>query len=418
MCVAPNGGLLAFAEDRIVISSADSGYINTTLRRSMDNGATWTAQQTIATDGTNTFSCGAVVVDSTTGKVFFFTGWSLFGDSETAITEGTSVNTKHMYVESSSNSGTNWTVPVDISASVKKTNWYFCDPGPAAGIQLPNGRLIVPFYYSLGTNVSSPNAYPSVMYSDNHGTNWYSSNGATNNIGGYDECSVVALTNGNLMMITRNDTTNTGYMGISISTDSGLTWSPITNSATLADTGCEASFIRYTEPPAYGKTRLLFSNPAGTYYGDRVDGTVRVSYDEGNTWAVSKLYFPNDFGYSALAILPNGNWGILAENGTSTYCDQISFLSDTLSNLTDGADSLDPQTNSLLALNIKSLGTNILISWPSSASNATLQMKKGILSGSSWTNVTGIGPIVVTNGLNQLELAPTNNDSFFRLKNP
>jgi sialidase-1 len=405
LCVTPNGGLLAFAEQRAAAS--DSGYINATLRRSMDNGTNWTPLQVVGGDGTNTFSCGAAVVDQTKGTVFFFVGRSLAGDTEAIIDAGTSVDTKRIYLYSSTNSGTNWSGPTDLSPSVKQPGWSFCDPGPATGIQLASGRLIVPWYYSVLTNY-----YPSVMYSDDHGATWASSVGATNNIAGYDECSVVALTNGNLMMIARNDTGIGSTMGISISTDSGVTWSAITNSATLNDSGCEATFIRYTAPPGYGKTRLLFANPNSAIPNNRANGTVRVSYDEGQTWSVSKTYYPNLYGYSSLVILPNGNWALLAENGTSWYYSQISFLSDTLSNLTSGADALDPivgQSRPTLSLILS--GTNLLFSWPASATNFSLQSS---LTVNGWTNMAGTGSETVSNGQNQLSL-PNIGNGFFRL---
>src|SRR5580692_6639112 len=150
LCVAPNGGLLAFAEQRAAAS--DSGYINASLRRSMDNGTNWTPLQVVGGDGSNTYSCGAVVVDQTNGTVFFFVGRSLAGDTEAMIDAGTSVDTKRIYLYSSTDSGTNWSGPTDLSASVKKAGWNFCDPGPGTGIQLSTGRLIVPWYYTIGTN--------------------------------------------------------------------------------------------------------------------------------------------------------------------------------------------------------------------------------------------------------------------------
>jgi hypothetical protein len=412
LCVAPNGGLLAFVENRIIVTNYDGGYVNVTLRRSMDDGTNWTPMQTIASDGTNTFSCGAVVTDTNTGTMFFFAGWGLFGDGETAIDNKTSVGTRHMYLLSSTNSGTNWSAPVEITSSVKQTNWDWCDPGPATGIQLASGRLIVPWYYSIMTNY-----YPSVMYSDDDGTTWLSSVGATNNMAGYDECSVVALTNGNLMMITRNDTKITTFMGISISTNEGVAWSPITNSTVLSDSGCEASFIRYTAPPGYGKTRLIFANPDSPILYNRVLGTVRISYDEGQTWAVSKLYYPNMFGYSALAILPNHQWGLLSENGTSTYYDQISFMSDTLSNLTDGADELDPQTVRPPMLKFSIVSANLVLSWPTSSIPYSLQEAIGPVV-TNWTSAAGVYSVSISNGQNQFSHPYTNHNEYFRLKSP
>jgi len=412
LCVAPNSALLAFAEDRIIITNNDGGYINCTLRRSLDNGVTWTLPQTIVTDGTNTFSCGAAVVDVATGKIFFFTGWSLFGDGENAIDNGTAVNTKHIFVLTSSDNGTNWSTPVDISASVKHRGWNWCDPGPATGLQLDNGRLIVPFYYSTGLSY-----YPSVMYSDDHGATWQSSNGATNNVPGYNECSVAALTNGVLMMIARNNTANPGKMGIATSSDLGLTWSAMTNSGTLNDPGCEGCLIRYTKPPYYGKARLLFSNPPQSISGDRSQLAVRVSYDEGNSWTVAKPCFLTLSAYSALTILSNGNWAILGENGTNSYFDHITFISDTLSNLTSGVDQLDPLTNLPPVLTITASGPNVVVAWPTSLTNALL-LQNNKLTSNGWvltgkTNIAQVGT-----GQYQLRFTPTNSSRFFRLTSP
>ena len=418
LCVAPNGGILAFASHKPTGVVGDDGYSIVTLRRSMDNGATWTAMQTVADDGTNTFGTGAVIVDPSTGKIFLLDEWNLANDTEAQINAGTSVDVFHIYLQSSSDSGTNWTAPVDISSSLRPAgDWRVMYAGPATGSTLSNGRLITSGYHGLGTNTTGvyTNYYPHTIYSDDHGTTWHYGESATNPIiSGFGENSIVQLTNGNIMMISRNDYT-APPMGVSISTDSGATWSAFTNSATLNGPGCFAPFIRYTKPPAYGKTRLLFADPDNNTV--RADGRVRLSYDEGQTWPVVKQYFPTLFGYSALTVLPNGDWAILAENGTNTYYDKITFISDTLSNLTSGADALDPQTNSQPTLSVSISGTNVLVSWPASATNFSLQQNIDP-NGTSWTNPVGAGPIVVTNGQNQLWLSPTNADIFFRLISP
>jgi sialidase-1 len=396
---------LAFIENRINIQNNDGGYINVTLRRSMDNGQTWTGQQIIATDGTNTFSNGAVVVDSVTSKIFLLAGWGLAGDSEDAVDAGTSVDTRHIYLISSSDSGTNWTTPQDITASVKSPGWGWYDPGPPNGIQLSSGRLLIPAYHSIGYNY-----YPNAIFSDDHGTSWHVG-GSMTNVAGYNECSFVELTNGAIMMNARNDRGEFSR-GVAISSDSGASWTAITNDPTLIEPGCEASIIRYTSPPGYYKSRLLFSNPA--YASGRHLLTVRVSYNEGQTWAVSKIYCGSYAGYSSLAILPNGEWAVLCENGTNSYYDKITFISDSLSNLTAGADVLDPNTNSPPTLSILPSGTNILVSWPSSAVGFFVQKNPGLTAG-NWTDV-GVSAVATSNNVNYLLLPPTNNTVFFRLE--
>ncbi len=337
LLVAPNGTLLAFAEDRInPRGNSDRGYINVALRRSTDNGATWTNQQTVATDGVNTFSVGAGVSDSKTGKIFLFVGWNLFGDDEDAINNGTSADTRKVYLTSSTDNGTNWSPLAEVTSTTKSAGWRWIAPGPAPGIELSSGRLLVPFYHS-GT---SSDYHPHVVYSDDDGATW--NVGGSISTSGYSECSLVKLTDDKVMMIARNDR-GEGKCGVATSSDSGTTWSAIANSDILKDPGCESSFIRYTCPPEYVKPRLLFANPptTGGFY-NRQNVTVRLSYNEGITWPVSKQYFPSKSGYSSLAILPNGKWAILCENGTSTSFDKITFFSDSLENLTGGADHLDP----------------------------------------------------------------------------
>src|ERR1700723_1698203 len=116
LCVAPNGGVLAFAEQRAAAS--DYGYVNATLRRSMDNGTNWTPLQLLGGDGTNTYGTGVAVVDHTDGTVFSFVGRTLAGDTDAEIQAGTSVDTERVYLYSSTNSGTNWLGPTDLSSTV------------------------------------------------------------------------------------------------------------------------------------------------------------------------------------------------------------------------------------------------------------------------------------------------------------
>ena len=98
-----------------------------------------------------------------------------------------------------------------------------------------------------------------------------------------------------------------------------------------------ASFIRFTDQRTYAKSRLLFSNPAST---KREKMTVRISYDEGKSWAVSKLLNAGPSAYSALAVLPDMTLGCLYERGDSSAYKKITFARFSLEWLTDGEDSI------------------------------------------------------------------------------
>ena len=64
-------------------------------------------------------------------------------------------------------------------------------------------------------------------------------------------------------------------------------------------------------------------------------------------------------------------------------------------------------------LNVSAAGTNLCVSWPSPSSGFGLQNSGSLGNGAVWTNVTNT--LQVTNGLNQLNVFPTNAANFFRL---
>ena len=65
--------------------------------------------------------------------------------------------------------------------------------------------------------------------------------------------------------------------------------------------------------------------------------TVRLSYDEGKTWPVSRLLHDGPSAYSCLAVLPEGDIGCLYEGGKTKY-GEIVFARFSLEWLTDGKD--------------------------------------------------------------------------------
>jgi hypothetical protein len=106
----------------------------------------------------------------------------------------------------------------------------------------------------------------------------------------------------------------------------------------LIEPPCQASILRYTKRLTHAKNRLLFSNPAG--YKERVRMTVRLSYDEGMTWPVSRELHSGPSAYSCLTVLPDMTIGCLYERGDNHAYEKITFACFTLEWLTNGADHL------------------------------------------------------------------------------
>jgi sialidase-1 len=290
-------------------------------------------------DGTNALNCPTAVVDRDTG-----TTWLLLittstkkykNDDEVAKAKGP---ISDMWVMQSNDEGATWIGPTDITKSVNQPNWDRIIPGPGVGIQLRSGRLVIPCNHVIGAGTGF-NSFNHVIYSDDHGKTWRLG-GSTE--GKMDENQIVELTDGSLMLNMRNYR-DKGHRGISISKDSGLTWSKVTSDPTLIEPVCQASLIRYTESPPFVKDRLLFSNPATET--ERIKMTVRVSYDEGKTWPVAKLLNAGPSAYSCLTVLPDMKIGCLYERGDRYGAEKITFARFSLEWLTDGADSLQKRGN-------------------------------------------------------------------------
>ena len=148
------------------------------------------------------------------------------------------------------------------------------------------------------------------------------------------ESQVVELADGRLMLNMRSDR-GKRRRAVAVSADAGATWSDIQDDPVLIEPVCQGSFLRYTLAGARDRNRLLFCNPAAEQA--RVNGTVRISYDEGRSWPVAKTIVPGAFAYCCLTVLADGSLGCLYE--TDDYR-RIRFARFALAWLTDGADRL------------------------------------------------------------------------------
>jgi sialidase-1 len=127
-----------------------------------------------------------------------------------------------------------------------------------------------------------------------------------------------------------------GYRMVSVTPDLCQTWISIGVDEQLPDPSCNVSFIRYTSVlDGDDKDRLLFSNLPISTKDDRRNLTVRISYDEGQTWPFSKQIYDGFSAYSSMAVLPDGSICILFERCNYTA---ISFVRFTLETLTNGQD--------------------------------------------------------------------------------
>lgn len=317
--VSQAGTILALCEGR-KHSSSDSGDIDLLLRRSFDNGRTWQPKQVIWDNGEDTIGNPCPVVDQSTGTI-----WLPFCR-----------NNDRVYVTRSIDDGNSWSSPVDITSDLKLPSWDWYATGPGHGIQLSNGRLLIPCDHRLANESSIDRGFRShVFYSDDHGSTWQ--------LGGIvakeftDECEAVQTVDGAVYLNIRRERSQPQRM-YAWSDNEGEAWSEAQWDETLIGTACQASVVRFTNVPSHAKNRVLFSNPASTSRRERL--TIRLSYDECQTWSAGKMLWPGPAAYSDLCVLPDMTICCLYEGGDDHPYENIRFARFTLEWLTDGADQL------------------------------------------------------------------------------
>lgn len=316
-----NGVLLAFAEGR-KHSCSDTGDIDLVLKRSVDGGQTWSQLITVWDDGDNVCGNPAPIVDQVTGQIVLVFCGNLGEDREKDIIDGNSKDTRKVYVMSSKDDGLTWSVPQDITSSVKHSDWTWYATGPCHGIQLQSGKYKNRLVVSANHMVAVTKAFHSqVIYSDDFGKTW-KLGGVVSQPGG-NESSVVELGNGSLMLNMRNynreESKTRSYV---ISFDGGETWSDMKYSPELIEPVCQGSTLNYLKQ---GKItdNILFSNPAST--DERENMTIRLSKDDGKTWPYSFLVYPGPSAYSDLVVLKNAGIGLLYEYGSQDAYEKIGF---------------------------------------------------------------------------------------------
>ena len=261
---------------------------------------------------------------------------------------------------SSADDGITWSTPVEITGTFeafhKNYDWKVLATGPDHGIQLKNGRLVVPVWLSTGTGNNGH--HPSVtttIFSDDHGKTWQAGEIAVPSTEEWkdpNETVIIELADGSVMLNVRNESKHQRRL-TTISKDGATGWSTPKFDDALLEPVCMAGIVRYS----LDKPRILFCNPDNLSradhkeqpgkYSDRKNLTVKLSYDEGKTWAVSKVLDAGWSGYSDIGVTKDGTILCFYGRGEAKDFGGFAFNHLTLTRfnlewLTDGKDSGNP----------------------------------------------------------------------------
>lgn len=324
--VTPKGALLAYAEGR-KNSSSDWADIDIVVRRSEDGGATWSGQQVIGRlPGAVTQNPAAARLARPAGHITYNNPVA-FADRKKGLVHFLyCVEYMRAFYMRSEDDGKNFSNPVEITATFDKFrpeyNWKVIATGPGHGIQLKNGRLLVPVWLSTSeTNPHKPSV-AATIYSDDHGKTWQRGEIAVPSSGEIvDPSETVAeqLSNGRVMLNARTISPRHRRVVV-ISKDGARNWSAPRFQDELVEPVCFGSLVRHS-----GK-KLLFVNPDNLLRGavegapgqsrDRRNLTVRLSEDDGNTWKAKKVIDPGWSGYADINTGPDGAIYVLYERGS------------------------------------------------------------------------------------------------------
>ena len=327
LLVTRAGTILAFCEGR-VNDAGDHGSIHLLLRRSEDQGRSWSEQQVVWEDGPNTCGNPCPVEDSSTGTIWLPANWNRPGGiSEEYFND---YDTRYVHMLSSQDDGRTWSRPGDITGQVKRENWAWYGTGPCSGIELQRGRhrgrLLIPCCHTEVGKGDRP-MFSHVIYSDDHGKSWRRG-GRTEE--GCSEAQVAELKDGRIMMNIRHYppvSDRAAYCRrVSVSEDGGDSWSAVQHEQNQPEPyeGCQGSIIRSRRGTADSADDLWFSNPASSA-GTRERMTVKKSGDDGATWSSVAVLHDGPAAYSSLATLADGRIACLYEGGTEDAYEKITF---------------------------------------------------------------------------------------------
>ncbi len=318
LAITSDGTILAFCEGRRH-GQHDYDALYLVLKRSTDNGVTWGPLQLLYGNGENTFHNPTVVVDRDTGRVFLTFNRDAF----------------RCYVMHSDDNGATWSEAVDITDSIMPSNWTHYVMAPGKGIQMKSGRLAIPAGHHDSHRMDSIFSHSHMFYSDDHGASWQVGGALP---GGSNECEMVETTDGSLYMAVRAANRQLQKRLCAWSKDGGETWSDLIELDELTDAVCQASIVRYTDAETHDKNRIIFGNLDST---TRDHFTLRVSYDECQTWATKKVLYTGPSAYSDMAIAPDMTICCLYERGSDGPYESLRLAQFNLAWLTDGADQLE-----------------------------------------------------------------------------
>ena len=316
ICCLNDGTLLAVCDKRKYNESDLPEDIDIVMRRSTDNGRTWSEPLTIAEGTGHKQGFGdAALVECENGDVVcvFVGGNGLFASSQ--------ADPIRSYVCRSSDKGLSWSEPEDITFQLwgdqatrpMCRNYRASFFGSGNGLRLTRGEHAGRIMFAAAMVRKNSNVADNfVVYSDDNGMTWKVSQRAYE---GGDEAKLMELVDGRVLISVRQ----TGARGYNYSSNGGLAWGTQGRWECMKSNACNGDMLRLAATDRGDSCNILLHSIPNSM--ERRDVSIFVSYDEGLTWQDPVLLFDGPSVYSSMTLLKNGSVGVLLEENPNGACE-------------------------------------------------------------------------------------------------
>jgi len=325
------GTVLAWCEARKRSAGvSDWDDIRILMRRSTDDGKTWSAPRSIAdVPGPKTKNPFALAMKNVEPNDVTYNNPVMIADKAGTVHMLFCLEYMRVFYQRSDDDGLTFSAATEITVAFegfkKEYPWKVLATGPNHSIQLKSGRLVVPVWLSTGEggNAHRPSV-TATIFSDDGGKTWKAGEIAvpcTDEWINPNETVAVELNDGRVMLNVRNE--SKAHRRLLVTSADGATgWSKPKFDDALLEPICMGGTVRYRHD---GKNLILFSNPHNLEKAagkaelgknrDRKNLSVKVSDDEGQSWKINKPLEPGPSMYSDLAVTQSGT--ILCFYGSS-----------------------------------------------------------------------------------------------------